>query len=90
MVAIASERNEGRKRLRAARSVLGMQQHRRAPRPTAISHTHGIEAVAMKKLDQIEYEYERAIAIAAAHGDNDTAYELSIGLQQYRKYYKAQ
>jgi hypothetical protein len=44
----------------------------------------------MKKLDQIEYEYERAIAIAAAHGDNDTAYELSIGLQQYRKYYKAQ
>jgi hypothetical protein len=39
-------------------------------------------------MDQTEYEYERAIAIAAARGDNDEAYELSVGLRQYRELYQ--
>jgi hypothetical protein len=41
-----------------------------------------------KQLDQVELEYERAIAVAANQGDNDKAHELSIGLSQYRKQFK--
>jgi hypothetical protein len=40
--------------------------------------------------DPVEREYERAIAMAAARGDNDRAQELSAGLKQYRELYKAE
>lgn len=38
--------------------------------------------------DEIEKEYERAITQACAAGDQLRAIELSVGLTQYRKYYK--
>lgn len=38
-----------------------------------------------KKLDPIEQEYEQAISYAR---NSDEAYELSIGLRQYRELYK--
>lgn len=39
--------------------------------------------------DDTEREYERAIAIAASTGDNDEAYYLSVGLREYRRWYKS-
>jgi hypothetical protein len=42
----------------------------------------------MRPRDQVEADYERAIAIAAGRGDTDEAHELSIGLRQYRELYK--
>lgn len=41
-----------------------------------------------KVLDSVEYELEQAIHIAAGRGDNDLAYELSVELKNYQKYYK--
>lgn len=38
--------------------------------------------------DAVEVEYHRAIARAISQGDNDLAYEVSIGLSQYRELYK--
>lgn len=38
--------------------------------------------------DAIEVEYERAITLATQRGDNDHAHELSVGLAQYREYFK--
>lgn len=38
--------------------------------------------------DRVEWEYERAIADAISRGDNEAAFELSIGLRQYREWYK--
>jgi hypothetical protein len=43
----------------------------------------------MAHLDEVELEYERAIAAAVAQGDNDAAQELAVGLRQYRQLYKA-
>jgi hypothetical protein len=37
-------------------------------------------------MDAIEKQYEQAIRMAR---DDDEAYELSIGLKEYRLYYKA-
>lgn len=45
-------------------------------------------AEGMKTLDPVEQDY-RAINEAAGHGDNDRAYELSVGLREYREQYKA-
>ena len=42
----------------------------------------------MRYLDPVEMEYKQAIALATAHGDSELAYELAIGLKQYRKLYK--
>lgn len=41
-----------------------------------------------RTLDFVERELERAINIAASHGDNDLAYELSVQLREYRESYK--
>jgi hypothetical protein len=41
------------------------------------------------QLDPVELDYERAIAIATGHGDNDHAQWLATGLQQYRDLYKS-
>lgn len=43
---------------------------------------------AMKEKDAIEIEYEIAIQAATRKGECDKAYELSIGLKQYRQFYK--
>lgn len=40
----------------------------------------------MRRRDSVELEYERAIQAASA--DPDRAYELSIGLRQYRELYR--
>jgi len=40
-------------------------------------------------LDPVEADYEQAIREAAGCGDNDRAYELSVGLREYREQYKA-
>lgn len=42
----------------------------------------------MRKMDPVELDYERAIAIAAARGDNDEAQWLATGLRQYRELFK--
>lgn len=41
-----------------------------------------------KLLDIVEEELERTIQIAASHGDNDLAYELSVQLKEYRQFYR--
>jgi len=41
-----------------------------------------------RRLDPVEIEYERAIAIAARDGDNDRAYEVSRYLIEYREQFK--
>ena len=42
----------------------------------------------MKNLDDIEKEYLYYIKYATEREESDTAYDLSIGLKEYRKYYK--
>jgi len=42
----------------------------------------------MRQRDQVEADYERAIAVACGRGDNDEANELAIALRQYRELYK--
>lgn len=44
----------------------------------------------MKNKDWVEEEYERAIKHANWRGDYDTAYDLSVGLKEYRLYYKVE
>lgn len=39
-------------------------------------------------LDSVERQYYQALTKAEAHGDNDEAYSLSVGLKEYREYYK--
>ena len=41
-------------------------------------------------MDSVELDYERAIAIAASKGDTNEAYDLSIGLADYRDNYKVE
>lgn len=41
-------------------------------------------------LDSVEFDYERAIALAERTGDNDLAAELAVGLKQYRERYQTQ
>lgn len=43
-------------------------------------------AAMSKPLDAVEREYEQAILRAQ---DDDTRYELSVGLRQYRQMFKA-
>lgn len=43
-----------------------------------------------RTLDFVERELERAIQIAAGHGDDGLAYELSIELKEYRQFYKVE
>jgi hypothetical protein len=38
--------------------------------------------------DDVEREYVREINRAMAEGDNDRAYDLAVGLRQYRESYK--
>jgi len=46
------------------------------------------ERMARMSHDPIEQDYERAIKAANNRGDSDAAYELSIGLKEYREMYK--
>lgn len=39
-------------------------------------------------IDPIEQDYERAIKAARNRADSEAAYELSIGLAEYRDYYR--
>lgn len=39
-------------------------------------------------MDSVERDYERAILGACQKGDDSHAFELSIGLKQYRELYK--
>ena len=41
-------------------------------------------------MDAIEREYEQAILLAGNRGECDAAWELSIGLKQYRDLYQEQ
>lgn len=39
-------------------------------------------------MDEVERMYKLAIAQAVSEGDSDYAYELSVGLKQYRESYQ--